>query len=109
MEKAKKIILVLVLVILGVLAVANAIGLVILYNGFYALATSKDGMYIPVGSQTYVKIDDVGYIRYDMVGLDAEALEDGSVKFYSADELQEIMNEAVIKRNAKEAVNSTVG
>lgn len=105
----RKVFLVLALVILGVLAIANAIGLVILYNGFSALAADRDGMYIPVGSQTYVKIDDVAYIRYDMVSLDTEGIENGSIKLYSADDLRKLMDEAVERRDAKEAENSTTG
>lgn len=99
MSKSKKIILTILISVLAVLVILNSIALVILWN-----AVNSQVQEIPVYENRLIKIDDVGYIRRDMVVPDPDKIEEkGYPEIYDLDELTQREAEAARNYNNKAA------
>lgn len=99
MSKSKKIILTILISVLAVLVILNSIALVIVWN-----AVNSQVQEIPVYENRLIKIDDVGYIRRDMVVPDPDKIEEkGYPEIYDLDELTQREAEAARNYNNKAA------
>lgn len=98
MSKAKKIVLIIVASFFGLLVLLNTACLAFLtwtmndmsvnFYDYFPFLAPKD---------SYVKIDDVAYIRYDMDGtiiLDPVKAEQGTLKVYTYSEVRAMLEEA---------------
>lgn len=95
MSKSKKILIGILIAVLGVVVILNTIMTVILWN-----AVNSQVQEIPVYENRLIKIDDVGYIRRDMVVPDPDKIEEkGYPEIYDLDELTQ--REAEAARNYK--------
>lgn len=100
MNKVKRIVLVIVFSLLSVIVLIDTILVITLCQTINNMMDYPE-TYFPAmeKSSIYVKIDDVGYIRYDEVGLDPAKIESGDIKVYTSEEIFNITNEALAKRD----------
>ena len=91
-------VLMIVVPLLLILVIADTIQLITF--GKYADAHPEE---IEVYKDTFIKVDDVGYIRYDMVFPDPEKVEAGTVKTYNKSEVDALIEEAVANRDAEKS------
>lgn len=109
MSKAKKIILIVVLILLTLSTIVNSLLIYALY--WYNDATQMDFFSIyPIftPNDNFMKVEDIGYIRLGASGLpddvipSPEALESGQVRLYTYDEIRPELEAAAAKRDAGE-------
>lgn len=101
MSKVKKILLGVFLTVLTLAVAGNSILWYIYFNTF------PRGVEINVMEDTYLKVDDVLYIRADMASVDPQKIEDGTAHYYNIDEILPELDKAVERREAKKAANVT--
>lgn len=101
MSKVKKILLGVLLTVLTLGVIGNS------FLWYIYLTTYPRGTEINVMEDTYVKIDDVMYIRADMASFDPQKIEDGTAHYYNIDEILPELDKAVERREAKKAANVT--
>lgn len=103
MGKVKKIVLPIILSILTIVIIVDTFYIVSLCKTIdNMMAFPEDYFSVLNKVDAYVKIDDVGYVRYDNdIVLDPEGITRGDIKKYSSEEIAKIVNEAIAKRDGQ--------
>lgn len=102
MSKTKQIIFTIVISLLAVVVIVDTIMI-------YSLGVTVNNMvenpesYIPqlATTNTFVKIDDVGFLPYEVVRPDPKKVESGDLKVYTAEEVNKMINDAAAKRDGQ--------
>lgn len=102
MTKLKKTALIVLLSILTILVILNSIVLAFMWK-----RVDNQTEPIFINSDKLVKIDDVGYIRYDVVRPDPAKVESGEFRTYDREEITALIDDAIAKRDEKNKANST--
>ncbi len=109
MSKAKKIILIVVLILLTLSTIVNSL---LIYALFWHVQTTQTDFFsiysFLTPNDNFMKVEDIGYIRLGASGLpddvipSPEALENGKVRLYTYDEIRPELEAAAARRNAGE-------
>lgn len=109
MNKVKRVLLPIVLSILTIVIIVDTYFIVLLSQTINNMMASPENYFSFLDKpNSYVKIDDVGYLQYDGVVLDPEKIESGDIKVYSSEEITKIINEAIAKRDGIDNVTSSM-
>lgn len=98
MSKIKKILLGILLAVLTLTVIANSILLIIMLQNL-PRETILNSPY----ENSFLKIDDVQYICYDLVYPNTEKVENGTLKVYSETEITDALDKAIEKRDQNNA------